>query len=107
LLLAGNRNPFYDARLFLTGSTCEHEAECTIKPWDQTSTQLASPNLNQCDLSGNWTIRGEHALQNQPDGAIIISSFAKETRSPTTHSKSASWIQAWKLMRSLLDGEMR
>ena len=29
------------------------------------------PDLNQWGLSGNWTITSEHALLNQPDGAII------------------------------------
>ena len=36
------------------------------------------PDLNQWSLSGNWTITGEHALLNQPNGAIIYRFHARE-----------------------------
>jgi hypothetical protein len=36
------------------------------------------PDLNQWGLSGNWTITGEHALLNQPDGAIVYRFHARD-----------------------------
>ena len=36
------------------------------------------PDLNQWSLSGNWTITGEHALLNQPNGAIIYRFHARD-----------------------------
>jgi hypothetical protein len=40
--------------------------------------RAGEPYLNQWSLSGNWTITGEHALLNQPDGAIIYRFHARD-----------------------------